>query len=330
MTIASDSANYRLGSVYSLITALLLATQEPFSALAARRLSSPYFICFTQFALLLSVPMLILSPDSRRDFIALASNVGNLAKLGVLFAVGVCGLFLYNVGLSSSHPIITAAILDLSPFWATLVAIVVSRKSIPVSPVVFFGCFGVAFIGAMIVAWSQIASPNGLVLKEFLHALSHSKWAYAIPIPIFFALSGTLVGHWFRHFDEAATIAASFVVSAVILIPATLLIATVHPDNAVHDASLTSVLLLMIGTLAAASAGRVFYQVALSATHNDNGFVTMFFLLVPALSSLITIPLSWWITDLKFYAGPMFLVGLVLITLPLIFFLRASWRPASA
>lgn len=330
MTIASDSANYRLGSVYSLVTAFLLATQEPFSAVAARHLSSPYFICFTQFALLMSVPLLILSPDSRRDFIALASDVRNLAKLGVLFVVGVCGLFLYNIGLSSSHPIITAAILDLSPFWAALVAIIVSRKSIPVSPAVFFGCFGVAFVGAMIVAWSQLSSPNGLVLRDLIHALFHSKWAYAIPIPIFFALSGTLVGHWFRDFDEAATIAASFVMSAVILIPATLLIAAVHPDNAVHDPSLTAVLLLMIGTLAAAAAGRVFYQVALTATHNDNGFVTMFFLLVPALSSLITIPLSWWIPDLRFFVGPMFLSGLVLITLPLVFFLRASWRSASA
>jgi hypothetical protein len=38
-------------------------------------------------------------------------------------------------------------------------------------------------------------------------------------------------------------------------------------------------LLLVIGTLAAGAAGRVFYQIALTATDNDNGFVTMFFLL---------------------------------------------------
>jgi hypothetical protein len=51
----------------------------------------------------------------------------------------------------------------------------------------------------------------------------------------------------------------------------------------------------------------------------------MFFLLVPALSCLITIPLSWAIPDLSFSAGPMFILGLVLITLPLLFFLRESW-----
>lgn len=148
-------ADYRLGSLYSLATAVLLATQEPFSALAARRFSSPQFICLMQFALLLSVPLLTLPAASRRDFVALLSDVRNLGKLAILFIIGLCGLFLYNIGLSSAHPIITAAILNLSPFWAALVAMLISGKSIPVSPLVFFGCFATAFVGAMIVAWSQ-------------------------------------------------------------------------------------------------------------------------------------------------------------------------------
>jgi hypothetical protein len=63
-------------------------------------------------------------------------------------------------------------------------------------------------------------------------------------------------------------------------------------------------LLLLLGTLAAAGAGSVFYQVALITTDNDNGFVTMFFLLIPALSAIITVPLSWWITDLRFVLDP--------------------------
>jgi hypothetical protein len=32
----------------------------------------------------------------------------------------------------------------------------------------------------------------------------------------------------------------------------------------------------------------------------DNGFVTMFFLLIPALTALISLALSWWISDLHF------------------------------
>ena len=55
-------ANYRLGTLYSLATALLLAMQAPFSALAAKSLSSPLFVCFTQVALLASVPL----PDPAR------------------------------------------------------------------------------------------------------------------------------------------------------------------------------------------------------------------------------------------------------------------------
>jgi hypothetical protein len=81
MTSPIARANYRLGSVYALVTAMLVATQEPFSALAARRLSSSYFIFLTQFALLLSVPLLTLPRSSRRDFIRLMANVRNLGRL---------------------------------------------------------------------------------------------------------------------------------------------------------------------------------------------------------------------------------------------------------
>ena len=49
-----------------------------------------------------------------------------------------------------------------------------------------------------------------------------------------------------------------------------------------------------MGTLAASAAGQVFYKMALTATKNDNGYVTMFFLLIPALSALISFMLSHW------------------------------------
>jgi drug/metabolite transporter (DMT)-like permease len=287
MTASTRPANYQLGSIYALVTAVLLAIQEPFSALAAKRLNSPYFICLTQLALLLSVPLLTLPAATRRDFVALLSDVRNWGKLAILFVVGLCGLLLYNIGLSSAHPIITAAILNLSPFWAALVALIISRKSIPVSPLVFFGCFAVAFIGAMIVAWSQIDSSSEVLFQDLLKSILDSRWAFAIPMPLFFALSGTLVYKWFSEFDESATIAASFVISAFILIPATLFISHSRPDFSMSGQTMPAILLLLLGTLAAAAAGRVFYQVALTTTNNDNGFVTMFFLLTPALSTLI-------------------------------------------
>ncbi len=320
----NQNIDYRAGGLYSLVTAVLVATQEPFSALAAKRLDSSLFVCITQCALLLSVPLLVLPAASRRDFIGLLSNIINLGKLAVLFVIGLCGLLLYDIGLSSAHPIITAAILNLSPFWAALVARIISKKAIPVSSAVFFGCFGVAFLGAMLVAWSQIESSNELLLKELIENISQSRWVYAIPLPLFFALSGTLVGHWFSDYDKSAAIAANFVISAAILIPATLIISHLHPHLVVDEQMMPAILLLLLGTLAAAAAGRVFYQVALTTTGNDNGFVTMFFLLIPGLSSLITIPLSWWITALRFAVGPMFFAGLALITIPLLLFLMKS------
>ena len=124
--------NYRRGSVYAVWTAFLLATQEPFSVLAAKRLSSPYFIGFTQFALLLSIPLLTAPAGVRRDFFTLLLDARNLGKFLILFCTGLFGLLLYNFGLSTAYPIIVAVILNFSPFWAALVTFVISRKRMPV------------------------------------------------------------------------------------------------------------------------------------------------------------------------------------------------------
>jgi hypothetical protein len=73
-----------------------------------------------------------------------------------------------------------------------------------------------------------------------------------------------------------------------------------------------------------AAAGRVVYQIALTATENDNGFVTMFFLIVPGLSSFISFILSSWISDLHFAARWMFFVDLALVAAPLFVFSMKS------
>ncbi len=317
-TTSRGPADYRRGTAHALATALLLAVQEPFSALAARNLSAVDFLGFTQCALLLSVPLLIMRGDSRRDFATILSDVRNLPKLAVLFCVGVIGLTLYDVGLSSAHPIITAAVLNLSPFWAALVAFVVSKRSISVSPIVFFTCFLVAFLGAMAIAWSQIDVGAATLERDVLESALHSKWIYAIPMPIFFALSGTLVFKWFSEFEEGAIIAANFVVSSVVLIPVALVMSGFGRLSHLSEQSALAILLLLAGTLAASAAGRVFYQSALTATRNDNGYVTMFFLLIPALSSLISLPLSRWITDLRFISSPSFFLGMALVMTPLL------------
>ena len=318
--------DYRLGTFYAIATAVLVSFQVPFSALAARSLGSLDFMAFTQLALLFSVPLLIMRVDSRRDFAAIVFRVRNWPKLAVIFLIGVAGLKLYGIGLSSTHPIITAAVLNLSPFWAALIAFLVSRRTMSVSPFTFFTCFLVAFFGAMAIAWSQIDLDSKVLARDVIESFIHSKWIYALPMPAFFALSGTLVYQWFSDFDEAAAIAANFIVSALVLIPLAVVTSDFGRASNPTEQSAVAILLLLVGTLAASAAGRVFYQMALTATKNDNGYVTMFFLLIPALSALISFMLSHWIPGLQFVPRPMFFVGMALVTIPLLALSLASWR----
>ena len=318
--------DYRSGTFYALATAVLVSFQEPFSALAARSLSSLDFMAFTQLALLFSIPLLILRVDSRRDFAAIVFGVRNWPKLGVIFLVGAAGLTLYDVGLSSTHPIITAAVLNFSPFWATLIAFIVSRRSISAPPLAFFACFLVGFCGAMMIAWSQIDVDSRIFVRDVIESFIHSKWIYALPMPAFFALNGTLVYKWFSDFDESAAIAANFVVSSLILIPLAVETSDFGRASHVSQQSAVAILLLLVGTLAASAAGRVCYQMALTATKDDNGYVTMFFLLIPAFSALISLMLSPWIPGLQFVPRPMFFIGMELVTIPL-FLLSLTTSP---
>src|SRR5271155_1326090 len=224
MSQTTSSINYRLGSLYSVITAFLYATQEPFSFPAAKHLNTLQFVALTQVSLLVSLPLLLSRSKSRRDFAALLRKPVNYGYLGVIFAIGLTGLLLYNFGLSNAHPIIISAILNLSPFWAALVALIISRVPIPISPGTFFGCFAGAFIGAMAVAWSQLSDANKPALSELADNFVHGSWVYAIPVPLCSALGGTLVGKWFAKYNESAAIAANFLAANVILIPGCLAI----------------------------------------------------------------------------------------------------------
>jgi len=180
----------------------------------------------------------------------------------------------------------------------------------------------------MTIAWSQINADNKILAHAVIENAIHSKWIYALPAPIFFALNGTLVFKWFSEFDESAAIAANFVVSSLILIP--LAVTTSNFGAQVGEQSALAILLLLFGALASSAAGRVFYQTALTATQNDNGYVTMFFLLTPVLTPLVCFPLSRWIPDLQFVVGPLFLIGLALVTAPLFLFSLIAWRGGKA
>ena len=119
-------------------------------------------------------------------------------------------------------------------------------------------------------------------------------------------------GRWSANgsskYEESAAVAANFFVANVILIPSTVFILYQRSELRFGD-QFVAIVLMIVGTIIAASVGRVFYQIALTATGGDNGFVTMFLNLVPALTALISLALSWWIADLHFAADPWFFAG---------------------
>jgi drug/metabolite transporter (DMT)-like permease len=315
--------NYKLGSIYAVVTAFLLSVQEPLSFLAAKRLSVTQFVFLTQVALVMSIPLLMVSGKSRRDLTLLLGNATNYYKFLGLFLIGMLGLLLFKLALSNAHPIIISAIINLQPFFAALVALVITRVPIPVSPAIFFACLISAFLGAMAIAWSQVGEANRPDLGQLAESAMHGTWLYAIPVPICSVLGGTLVCKWFAKYDESAAIAANFFVSALLLIPAAGFYLFWRSE--LNFGEIVPVILMIAGTIVAASVGRVLYQIALSVTGNDNGFVTMFFLLIPALTALIALPLSWWISDLHFAVGWMFYAGLFVVSASLGFFSLKSW-----
>ena len=94
---------------------------------------------------------------------------------------------------------------------------------------IFFGALATAFVGAMIITLSHTAPDRQLALKDLVSRLAESTWLYAVPIPIFYALSGTLVGRWFKGCDPTAVIAVNFVTSAAVLVPAALVLDRIWP-----------------------------------------------------------------------------------------------------
>jgi hypothetical protein len=155
----------------------------------------------------------------------------------------------------------------------------------------------------------------------------HGSWVYAIPVPLFSALGGTLVGKWFGKYNESAAIAANFLFANVILIPSCLVILAWRRELTFEQ--LPVMLLMIVGTILASSVGRVFYQISLTVTGGDNGFVTMFWNLVPALTAVVSLILSRWIADEHFIIDPTFFLGSALIAASLLLFSLKSWRQPS-
>ncbi len=312
----NQGANRKLGGALALAAAALIAAQPPLSSPAAKAFSTVQFVFLTQIALLVSVPLLLATRDARRAFVAALGAPSNFMKLAAIFAVGAIGLVLYTVSLSGANPVVVVAILNLSPFWAALVARVLTKTPIPATPLVFFSCLAFAFLGATAVAWSQAEDHDGLAAE-----LMKGTWLFAVPIPLFTTLAVTLQGKWFSELNTSGVVAANCLIGGAVLIPATLWLMHGRGDSVVTD--LQPTLLMIVGIILADVVGRVFSQKAMKAVDNDNGFVTMFQNLEPGIAALIAFCLSPWIKGLSFRANGVFFAGLAVGAASLFVF---SWR----
>ena len=117
---------------------------------------------------------------------------------------------------------------------------------------------------------------------------------------------------------KSAAIAANFLFANVILIPSCLAILAWRSQLTFDQ--LQAIVLMIVGTILASSVGRVVYQISLTVTGGDNGFVTMFWNLVPALTAVVSLILSHWIADEHFAINPTFFLGSAVIGASLVLF----------
>jgi drug/metabolite transporter (DMT)-like permease len=309
---------YLVGVALALATAACLSAQDTLSAPGAKSLTGAQFVFVNQIALLVAAPLFLIEPQARRDFRAILGSSSGRRSLVWLTLVGLAGLVLFNLGLRHAHPVVVSAILNLAPFWAALSARVVAGVPVPVSAGVFAVSLAATFAGAMTVAYSQTPPGDSGLGAMF----SKGSWYFAIPVPLLTALSGTLLGVWFKDRRESAAVAAALFVPAVALIPVTAFIIWRRGESFAMD--WRPVALLAVGAIVSSAFGRLLYQRALTVTGGDNGFVTMFFLLGPALAGLYAWVLSNWIGGLAFSLNAEFFAGMALTTASLIYFARRS------
>ncbi len=86
--------------------------------------------------------------------------------------------------------------------------------------------------------------------------------------------------------------------------PGALLLAYVRSGLTLTAGALPAIGLLAAGAVLSAVIGRVLYQKSLTITDNNNGFVSMFFLLIAAFTCLLALALSPWMREFKFSVGP--------------------------
>ena len=263
-----------------------------------------------------------------RHFVSRRITPTHWPKFLALLAIGLGGLALYDVGLSSAHPIITAAVLNMSPFWAALVAQSSVRQNARRSRHISSSAsFFVAFLAAMVVAWSQIDTDSSARSA----ASDRQRSAQSLDLRpadahLFRVERQACSTVWFSRYDEGAAIAANFLVSSIVLIPAAVWLAHGRGPPALkrgHGAGDTA----LVHRHACLFGGRPRLLSAGVERHPQRQWLRDHVLpLIPALSALVSWPLSRWIVTLRFAPSPLFFGGIALVIAPLLLFAFAALR----
>jgi hypothetical protein len=136
------------------------------------------------------------------------------------------------------------------------------------------------------------------------------------------------VGFWFKDYDQSGAVAAALFVPTLAVIPLCALYLMKSGQGFALEP--LPALMLVAGTMIAAALGRLCYQLALRATQGDNGFVTMFFLLAPALSGIYSWALSPFVKSLSFRPDALYFIGLAVTAVSLLFFLQKARAKGAA
>ena len=218
--VSGSPINYRLGSLYAVITACLYATQEPFSFPAARHLNTLQFVCLTQIALLVSIPLLTAAPGQSPRLGRLVPKTRQLRLSGGHLRHRAMRPLVVQLRPQPRSP--DHHFRDPEPL-AVLGGAGRARHLASADPDFAGDLFRLLRRRASSARWrspgASSATPTSRRSSELADDFLHGSWVYAIPIPLCSALGGTLVGKWFGKYNKSAAIAANFLFANVILIP---------------------------------------------------------------------------------------------------------------
>jgi drug/metabolite transporter (DMT)-like permease len=271
-----------LPPLLALLATALLALQHP-TTQPILALVDPYFLAIPSYLITAigswgivlvlreRLPVAYLSTSLRACLIPLSAAI-----------VGTASLVSYLVGLSGTHVVVAALILNMTPLWGALWTRVIARKRGNVSPSRFLLSFAICLAGVGLARLGSIK-----FAFDQLTASWQTLWLFLVP-PLY-TLRAQLVGLLAAR-SGAKNAAASTVVTlmAAPLILALAILGWATGMLSLPDASpdLRATAYFVVGTFLSGTVGMLVYIYALRSYRDDQGPVAMFTLLIPGLTAV--------------------------------------------